>query len=168
MTTFGHRIAAACDDGTVGIYDSVTGVLRLSLSPPDPVQAIRGSPDGSILFCTHQGPSITLWDIQTGGMIHTFVLERKVEDIAVSSKGRYLACGLSDGFVKIWEIANKMEGAAIGSGSPATHLCWVEPEERLVVAGGIGAHMGRCFWKGPAQFRNAGSRLWRGLFPETQ
>src|SRR5258708_139554 len=57
MTTFGHRIAAACDDGTVGIYDSITGVLRLSLSPTDPVQVIRGSPDGSALFCAHRASS---------------------------------------------------------------------------------------------------------------
>jgi WD40 repeat protein len=113
MTTFGHRITAACDDGTVGIYDSVTGVLKLSLSPPDPVRAITGSPDGSLLFCTHHGPSITLWDIQTGGMIHTFVLEREVGEVAVSSKGRYVACRLSNGSVKIWEIANRTEDVPV-------------------------------------------------------
>lgn len=74
MTTIGDtstaRIAAARDDGTVGIYDSITGVLRLSLSPPQSIQMITGSPDGSILFCTHrESPSITLWDMQTGGLV---------------------------------------------------------------------------------------------------
>ena len=108
MTTFGHSIAAACDDGTMNIYDSVTGVLRLSLNPLDPVQTIRGSPDSSIVFCTHNTPTITGWDIQTGGLIHTFVLEKTVKDIAVSLTGRYLACRLSNKSVKVWEVAGKI------------------------------------------------------------
>ena len=134
MTTFGHRIATACDDGTVGIYNSITGVLRLSLSPKDPVQAIRGSPDGSILFCAHKTPSITAWDMQTGGLIHTLVLERNAEDIAVSFKGRYLGYGLSGGSVEVWDVANKMEVAVIWTSSSVTRFCWLEPEERLAVS----------------------------------
>ena len=134
MTTFSHQIAAASDDGTVGVYDSVTGALRLSLSPADPVRAINGSPDGSMLFCAHQRPAITVWDIQTGGLIHTFVLENQVEDIAVSSTGCSIACGLSGGTVKIWEVANNTEVAAFESGSPLTHICWLEPAEQLAIA----------------------------------
>ena len=134
MTTFGHTIAAACDDGTVCIFDSITGILRLSLSPADPVQAIAGSPDGSTLFCAHQAPSITVWDIQTGGLVHTFALERRVGDINVSLKGRYLACGLSDGSVEVREVVSDMEGAAIWTGSPVTCFCWLDPEERLAAS----------------------------------
>jgi len=142
MTTIGHRIAAACGDGTVGIYDSVTGVLRLSLNPVNVVEAMRGFPDGSILSCMHRdSPSITLWDIQTGGLIHTFTLEREPKDIAISSKGRYLACGLSDGSVEFWEITDGMGGRAFGSGPPITHLCWLAPEERLTVASGASVHI---------------------------
>ena len=136
MTTFGDRIAAACQDGTVGIYDTATGVLKLSLSPPDPVQAITGPPDGSMLFCTHRKPSITAWDLQTGGLIHTLVFEGDPEDTAISLQGRYLACGLSNGSVKTWELASMEEGGAVGSGAPVACLCWLQPEERLAVAKG--------------------------------
>ena len=115
MTTFSHKIAAACDDDTVAIYDSVTGVLQLSLNPENPIQSVAGSPSGSILFCAHKAPSITVWDIQTGGIIHTFILDRNAEEIAVSLMGRYLACGLSDGSVEVLGVANKMEGAAVWS-----------------------------------------------------
>ena len=131
ITTFGHRIAAARDDSTVVIYDSVTGTLGLSLSPADPIQAIGGAPDGSVLFCSHQPPSVTLWDIQTGGLIHTFVLGCEAEHITISLKGRYLAYGLSDGSIKFSEVANKTEGTVVGSGSQVTHFCWVEPEGRI-------------------------------------
>ena len=134
-TTFGHKIAAACDDDTVGIYDSVTGVLQLSLNPASPIQTICGS-SGSMLFCAHKTPSITVWDIQTGGLIHTFVLDRNPEDIAVSLGGRYLACGFFDGSVEVWRVANKMEGATVWTSPSATHFCWLEPEEQLAVSTG--------------------------------
>ena len=141
MTTFGHRIAAACDDGRVGIYDSITGVLRLSLTPPNPVQAIRGSPDGSVLFCAHKASSITAWDMQTGGPVHTFVLEWGAEDIAVSLEGRYLACGFSDGSVGVWKVADKMGDVVIEIGSLVTHFCWLEPETWLAVSRGASVHI---------------------------
>jgi WD40 repeat protein len=141
MTTFGHKIAAARDDDTVGIYDSLSGVLRLSLSPGSPIQAVAGSPNGDILFCAHKTPSITVWDIQTGGLIHTFVLERNPEHIAVSLEGRYLACGFSDGSMEVLEVANDVEGATVWTSSPVTCFCWLEPEEQLAVTTGKLAHI---------------------------
>ena len=141
VTTFGHRIAAACDNNTVAIYDSVTGMLGLTLSPADPVQAMGGSPDGSVLFCRHQEPSVTLWDIQTGGLIHTFVLRRNAEDITISLKGHYLAYVSSNCSVNILEVTKKVEGTAIESCSQVSHLCWVEPEEQLVFAEGTSLHI---------------------------
>ena len=136
VTTFGHKIAIACDDGTVAVYDSVTGVLKLSLSPADPVRMMKGSQDGSVLFCTHDKPSITSWDIQTGGLIHTFTPERNVKDIAVSLKGHYLACRLLNGSIQIWDVPTKLECAPIEGSSLDTHLCWLEPEDQLAVAMG--------------------------------
>ena len=135
-TTLGDRIAIACDDGTVEIYDSLTGVLRLTLSPADPVRAMRGSQDGSVLFCTNLGSSVTSWDIQTGGLIHTFVSRHKVEDIAISSKGRYLAGRLFNGTVKIWEVSTRITRATIGDRSLGVRLCWLEPENHLAVTKG--------------------------------
>ena len=135
MATFASWIAAARSNGAVGIYDSVTGAPRLSLNSGDQVKAMRGTPDGSTLLCAHQQFSVTAWDIQTGGLIHTLVPEWKVEDIAISLTGRYLACGLSDGSVKIWEVTSKSEVFNFESGSPVTHLCWLEQEEQLVVTG---------------------------------
>ena len=41
MTTFGHWIAVAWSDGVVGIYETVTGALRLSLVPVDPVKVVE-------------------------------------------------------------------------------------------------------------------------------
>ena len=153
VTTFGHWIATANSDSTVSVYDSVTGTLRLSLSPGSLVQAIVGSPDGSTLLCASEGSStgsdpmtgleympgfttsITGWDIQTGGLAYTFISEAWVEDMVICSKGRYLACRSLGGSVTIWEVAYKSEVATFGSGTRVTHLCWLEPGKQLVVAG---------------------------------
>ena len=121
MTTIGHGIATASGDGMVDIYDSVAGVPRLSLSSPHPIKTMTGSPDGCTLFRTHRDtPSITSWDIQTGGRIHTFVLKSKINNTAISLNGRFLACGLSDGSVKFWDITSRMEGTASESGPSNT------------------------------------------------
>ena len=134
MATFGNRVAAACDDGAVDIYDSVTGVLRLSLRLAEHPQAIQGSTDGSILFCAHKTPSITVWDMQTGGLIHTIDLKHSAEDIAISLKGRYLASRLSDLSVKVRDVVNNMGGVVVWTRSPVTGVCWLDPEERFVVS----------------------------------
>ena len=141
MTTIGHRIAAVCNESAVEIYDSITGALRLSLTPADPVQAVKGSTDGSMLFCVHRGPSISVWDIQTGGLVHTLTLDGGAGEIAICLEGRYIAYGLSDGSIKIREVLDNTESAAFGSGSPVTHLCWLESGKQLVVARGVSAQV---------------------------
>ena len=136
------KIVAARDDGTVGIYDSVAGVLKLSLRSLHPIQSMTGSPDGSVLFCTHlKNPSVTLWDIQTGVLVHTFSLTTEAKSTAVSLNGRYLACGLSSGTVNIWEVTDRMQRPAFENDSPITCLCWLVPEERLMVANEASVHV---------------------------
>ena len=142
MATFGHWIDVACLSRVVSIYNAVTGALRLSLGPMDPVKVARGSPDGSVLFCAHKN-SVTVWDAQTGGLIHTFTFTEEVRGIAVSLKNRYFVCGFSNGSAKIWGVASRMEDTAIATWDvpPDAHFCWLEPEERLAIAGGASVHI---------------------------
>ena len=139
MATFGHWIAVAWFGGLVRIYDIITGATKLSLGPIDPVEVMRGSPDGSVLFCAHRERRITSWDIQTGGLIQSYEVE-ETRDIAVSSKGRYLFCLFSHGYGKVWEVVrgvvDKVEGVAIREFSPVAHFCWLESEEQLVITRG--------------------------------
>ena len=139
MATFSHWIVVAWSGGFMGIYDVVTGAMRLSLGPIGPIEAMAGSPDGSVLFCAQREGLITLWDIQTGGLIHSFVVEQ-ARDIAVSSEGRYLFCLFSNESGKVWEVVrevvNKMEDAAVWDHSLVDCFCWLEPEEQLVITRG--------------------------------
>jgi WD40 repeat protein len=112
MAVAGQRIAAVCGDNTVNVYDAVTGVLRLTLKAPQRVINVVGSPDGSVLFCAHQRfHEITLWDMQTGGLIHTFTMKSEIRDIAVSLTGRYLASCSHDGTLEFWDVERRCEGS---------------------------------------------------------
>ena len=137
MTTFGHWIAMACSDGVVRIYRAVTGALRLSLEPKHSTKVIAGSPDGSILCCAHLQNSVTLWDIQTGGSICTFSLVEEIEEIAISTKGRFLACGFASGLVDVLEVTNEVDGTGIWEASPVADFCWLGLEEQLLIVGGV-------------------------------
>ena len=123
-----HRIVAACEN-TVDIYDAVTGVLRQSLYALERVAKIQDSLDGSTLFFMHSS-SVTMWDVQTGGLIHTFIAKPMINDVSVSRK--HVACGLSDGSVTFWNIHTKEEGKGFGNSQPVIFICWLSPWELAV------------------------------------
>ena len=131
ITTSVQGIIAACGD-LVNIYDPVTFVLHQSLSTPEAVTKIQVSPDGTILFFAHS-LSITMWDVQTGGLIHTFTVESEINDIAASTTGDYIACGSSDSSVTFWDIhTRKCKGKGLGNGQPVITICWVSPLEAAI------------------------------------
>ena len=131
ITTFAQSIATACED-LVNIYDAVTFVLQQSLCAPETVAKIQNSPDGSILFFAHSH-SVTLWDVQTGGLIHTFTTQSKVNDIALSATGDCIACASSDGSVTSWNIHTKEEYKVyFMSSQPAVAICWLSTMELII------------------------------------
>ena len=136
MVVTGQRIVAVCEDNTVNVYDAVTGVLRWSLIAPRQVTKVQGSPDGSIIFCAHQRfRKITTWDTQTGGLIHTFTTNFEIKDIAVSSKGKYLASCSSDGIFRFWEMESRSGGSRFWD-QPVLTICWLEPEDQVALVVG--------------------------------
>jgi WD40 repeat protein len=130
IATFAQRIIAACED-IVNVYDAATFVLQQSLHAPETVTGIQGSPDGSILFFAHSY-SVTTWDIQTGGLTHTFTTQSEIKDIAVPTIGDHIACGTSDGSVAFWNIHTKKEGEGFGNGQPVVTIRWMSPLELAV------------------------------------
>ena len=153
MTAIGRgstaKIAAACDDGTVRIYDSVTGVLKLTLRPEFPVLEMTGLPDGSLLVCTHSGRHlITLWDFQTGGLVQSFILQGEVKHTAVSLKGRYLACETSKRAVNFWETASRQQHPDPLEQFEGNTPCWLAPEELIMVVDGRSVYIRNVATKG--------------------
>ena len=129
LTTSVHRIISACGD-VVDVYDTVTGVLQQSLCTPEAVIKIQCSPDGSILFFVHHS-SVTMWDIQTGGHIHTFTTQSRIIDIAVSTT--FFACGSSDGSVTLWNHLTKKKSKHFQNDGPIVTIHWVSSLELAVM-----------------------------------
>jgi len=142
-----QKIIVACED-IVNIYDAVTFVLQQSLCAPEIVRKIQGSPDGSILFFAHSF-TVTMWDVQTGGLIDTLNTPSKICDIAVSMT--HIACGLSDGSVMLWDIHTREENEGFGNDQPVVTVYWLSLYELAVATQGalyiynpgIGETMGR-------------------------
>ena len=130
IATSAQRIVAACEE-IVNIYDAVTFVLQQSLGIPETVTKIQGSPDGSTLFFAHSH-SVTMWDVQTGGLTHTFTTQSEINDIAVSMTGDRIACGSSDGSVAFWNTHTKEEGEGFGDGQPVVAIFWLSPRKVAV------------------------------------
>jgi len=128
IATSGQRIISACKD-IVKIYDAVTFVLQQSLSTPETVTKIQASPDGSILFFAHM-LSVTMRDVQTGGLIHTFATQSKINDIAISAT--HIACGTSDGSVEFWNIDVGGLGRGFRAGESVVTIHWLSPKEFAV------------------------------------
>jgi WD40 repeat protein len=134
IATSGERIIAACEDIT-NIYDAVTFVLQQSLHIPETVTKIQDSLDGSTLFFAHSH-SVTMWDVQTGGLTHTFTARSEINDITVSTTGDHIACGSSDGSIKFWNIHTKEEGEGFGNGQPVVAIFWLSPSKLAVATQG--------------------------------
>jgi len=125
IATSAQMIIAACDN-IVNIYDAITFVLQQSLDTSETVTKIQGSPDESTLFFAHS-LSVAMWDVQTGGLIKTFLTQSRIKDIAVSET--HIACGMADGSVAFWNIHTKEEGKAFGNNQPIVSICLHSPRE---------------------------------------
>src|SRR5262249_22708802 len=91
----GRRLASRCFDGPIRLWDADTG--KELLTPPVSRSYFSGlvfSPDGRLLATTgNNGPTVDLWDIQTGKRVRTLRGQAKgaVVSIAISHDGQRLA-----------------------------------------------------------------------------
>jgi WD40 repeat protein len=64
--TFSHEgktLATASADGTIGLWDSATGQLRIRLGGRATVQSVAFSPDGQSVAAAHNGNILRLWSV---------------------------------------------------------------------------------------------------------
>ncbi len=104
----GSRLASASSDGTIKVWDAVTGEQSLSL-PASYVERIAFSPDGSSLALMHY-KTIQLWKvaadqepIDLGGH------NRQVLSVAFSPDGARLASASMDRTIKFWDTETGKE-----------------------------------------------------------
>lgn len=103
----GMQLASAARDGTVRVWDAVSGVERRVLT--DHTQTVRDVswwPDGSALASAGDDGTVRVFDPDTGTQLR--VLRGHVDTIlsvAWSPDGTHLVSGNGDGSVEIWSLA---------------------------------------------------------------
>jgi WD40 repeat protein len=101
----GSWLASAGWDGTVRIWDPVTGTARHTLSGhTGGVQVVGVAPDGSWLASAGWDGTVRIWDPVTGAARHTLSGHTGgVQVVGVAPDGSWLASAGFDGTVRIWD-----------------------------------------------------------------
>jgi WD40 repeat protein len=100
----GNRLAAACRDRTVRVWDAKTGRSVFTLTAHSkPIFRVAFSPDGKLLASAGMDHAVRVWDTATG---EELVCHRghgdKVYALVFSPDSQRLLSGSADGTVRVW------------------------------------------------------------------
>ena len=104
----GSQLATASDDGSIKLWDPVTGREAGDALEGDSEswQAVAFSPSGDLVAGAGHEGQVTLWDSHTRAVVRTLrVGEHPVLAVAFDEDGSRLAGAGEDGLVRVWDPA---------------------------------------------------------------
>lgn len=112
------RVASASVDGTLRLWDAVTGKeLAVLRGHSGPVTSLAFSPDGKLLASGSQDHDVRLWDGASGRELATLKGHKwGVEGVAFNHNGTRLASTANEGLVRLWDVAKRSEVAVLPCG----------------------------------------------------
>jgi WD40 repeat protein/transcriptional regulator with XRE-family HTH domain len=169
----GKLLASASGDGTVRLWDPVTGrpvgaPFHMHASPGG--AAVAFSPDGKLLAGVSGGDTtVRLWNPVTGRPVGTplpATARYGVYGVAFSPDGKLLASGGGDGTVRLWNLAT---GRLAGPPLPADtkdglNAVAFSPDGKLLASADVDGTVR--LWD-PATLRPVGAPLRTGSGPDT-
>jgi WD40 repeat protein/serine/threonine protein kinase len=106
----GSRLASGYLNGTVKIWDALTGKETFTLEHARQVTSVAFSPDSTRLASASDNKTVKLWDVQTGKETFSFNGHLvAVASVAFSPDGTRLVSAGQDGTVKVWDAASGEE-----------------------------------------------------------
>jgi WD40 repeat protein/serine/threonine protein kinase len=134
----GKRIAIACKEGFVQLFDAATGQpVGEALLHKSRVEVVRFDPRGELLLTGTQDGMAVLWHAATGQVDKSpFHHQGKVATVAFSPNGRLALTGSVDKSARLWDT---VAGRPVGQ--PLLHTGEVQavafsPDSRFVLTGG--------------------------------
>ena len=107
----GNTLASASWDGTVRLWDTISGAHKTTLTGY--TNSVAFSPDGNTLASAGGDPNgkdVQLWDVATGTHKAAFTGHTKeVSHVAFSPDGRTLISGSFDGTILLWNLTPATE-----------------------------------------------------------
>jgi roadblock/LC7 domain-containing protein len=138
----GRLLASASSDGTVWLWDPVSGEHRHILTGHESdgyrsdVYGVAFSPDGRLLASTGTDKTVKLWDPATGAAVATLTGHAGVVSaVAFSPDGRLLAStGSTDKTVKLWDPATGAAVATLTGHAGVVSAVAFSPDGRLLAS----------------------------------
>lgn len=103
----GEVLASGCDDGTIRLWDSETGMLlgEPLIGHNSTVLALASSPDGKTLASVSWNGPLCLWDAESGDLLSQSFAGRTapILSFAFSSDDKTLISVSRDGTIRFWD-----------------------------------------------------------------
>jgi eukaryotic-like serine/threonine-protein kinase len=101
----GKRMATAGQDGSVRLWDGVTGQeVAVLKGHTGPVVSVTFFPDGRAMLSVGQDGTARIWDLTTLRIISTLKIAEKVQATSLQPDGRVLATASADGSLRLWDV----------------------------------------------------------------
>ncbi|MBD2690320.1 P-loop NTPase fold protein [Anabaena catenula] len=134
-----RRIAVGLEDGTIEIWDVLTGQKWLSCKGhTEPVRSLGFSPDGSMVASGSHDQTVRLWDVYTGEAIgQTFSGHTSyVNSVAFSPDGSKVVSGSWDNTVRLWDVhTGEIIGQPFSGHTYSVNSVAFSPDGSMVVSG---------------------------------
>jgi WD40 repeat protein len=140
-STDGRRIAAACRDNTVRLFDGESGqcVGAPLAGHGEAVRSVAFSPDGSHVASGGEDRTARIWNVDTGEPIGSPLAGHQdwVGGLAFSPDGSRLVTGGFDNAVRLWDaVSGQPVGSPMRGHSGAVTSVAFSGDGRFVVSGG--------------------------------
>lgn len=136
----GHAIASVERNGTIHIWDTTTReLLGRSRHHTDTVEDLAWSPDGLRIASTSLDQTVQVRRIDGGRQLWKWTVERDAvaHTLNWSPDARYLACGLSSGLVRVWDLLQERKVSAYyGQKRAVTAVVW-SPDGTLLASASL-------------------------------
>jgi WD40 repeat protein/class 3 adenylate cyclase len=126
----GTRLASASDDGTVKVWDAITGQELQSFSTQHTGISIFGlaySPDGARIATASDDQTAKVWDAATGQQLLVIDHGAPLSGLAFSPDGKHLATAGADATVRVWDSANGQQVLVLAGHGEASRAGSVHP-----------------------------------------
>ena len=101
---WGDMIAVGVNSGVV-LLDAITGIGTSVFSGnTGKITSLGFSHDGTLLASHSRDGPVTLWDVQTGGVIRTFDCDTSGCVASISPDGTTIALGTDSGTIHLWDV----------------------------------------------------------------
>jgi predicted amidohydrolase len=140
----GSRVAGGCSDGSVRVFDAITGAMLAALKAhPGRIKAATFSPDGKRLATLSEAdPSVRVFDTEDFHEIVRFGSERGIDKLTWSPDGRQIATTGPGDLVQLWDARAGAPLAAQRSlHGPLAALAWSPDGSFLAVVGARRIHL---------------------------